>query len=280
MSTVIHFSWAGEAYTFSDRDELSLGRADTADVRFANPYVSRRHGRLTHTDDGWLYEDLGSTRGTRFRGRPIRRLRLVGPVTLLLGEPGKGEEVRITPEIPAQIFICYRRDDAAGHAGRLRDRLAAAFGDSQVFLDIDQVGIGEDFVARTTSVVESCRVVLVVIGRRWLEVRDVHGRRRIDDPDDYVRIEIATALRADRPIVIVPVLVHGATMPREEDLPDEITALSRRNALAAPDERWHSEIKRLIEKLESVVGVSRVSGADADGGNPTVPVSGSGRATS
>lgn len=274
MSTVIHFSWAGEAFTSFDRKELSLGRADTADVRFANPYVSRRHGRLTHNEDGWIYEDLGSTRGTRFRGRPVRRLRLVGPVTLLLGEPGKGEEVHITPEIPAQIFVCYRRDDAAGHAGRLRDRLAAVFGDSQVFLDIDQVGIGEDFVARTTSVVESCRVLLVVIGRRWLELRDVHGRRRIDDPDDYVRLEIATALGAEPPVVIVPVLVHGATMPREQDIPDEIAALSRRNALSAPDERWHSEIDRLIEKLESVVGVPGVSVAGHDDGGTTVPISG------
>ena len=275
MSTVIHFSWAGEAYTFSDRDELLLGRADTADVRFANPYVSRRHGRLTHTDDGWVYEDLGSTRGTRFRGRPIRRLRLVGPVALLLGEPGKGEEVHITPEIPAQIFICYRRDDAPGHAGRLRDRLAAAFGESQVFLDIDQVGIGEDFVARTTSVVESCRVLLVVIGRRWLDVRDAQGRRRIDDPDDYVRIEIATALRQAPQLVIVPVLVHGARMPHEDDLPEELTALSRRNALAAPDERWHSEIDRLITTLESLVGVPRLSPSGGDG-DTTVPISGFG----
>jgi TIR domain-containing protein/FHA domain-containing protein len=262
VRTVIHLVAAGENYTFSEREELSLGRADTADVRFASPYVSRRHGRLVHTDEGWVYEDLGSTRGTRFRGRPVERLTLVGPVTLLLGEPGKGEEVRITPENPAKIFICYRRQDAAGHAGRLRDRLAGAFGDSQVFLDIDQIEIGEDFVERTTSVVDSCRVFLVVIGPRWLD-RDAHGRRRIDNPDDYVRIEIRSALHKTSQIVVLPVLVQGAQMPREEDLPDDLQALSRRNALVAPDERWRTEIDRLVENIEALIRIS--SGPDEDG---------------
>jgi TIR domain/FHA domain len=264
VSTVIHFVAAGETYTFSDRQELLLGRADTADVRFTNPFVSRRHGKLTHTADGWVYEDVGSTRGTRFRGRPVHRLSLVGPVTLLLGEPGKGEEVHITPEIPSQIFICYRRTDAAGHAGRMRDRLIGAFGESQVFLDTEQVGIGEDFVARTTSVVASCRVLLVVIGPRWLDVRDAQGRRRLDVPDDYVRLEIATALRAVPPVTVVPVLVQGATMPREEDLPPDLHALSRINALSVPDERWHSEIDRLVTRLESLIGVPRVAAGGTD----------------
>jgi TIR domain/FHA domain len=264
VSTVIHFVAAGENYTFSGKGELSVGRADTADVRIASPYVSRRHGQLTHTREGWVYEDLGSTRGTRFRGRPIDRLLLVGPVTLLLGEPGKGEEVHITPENPPHIFICYRREDAAGHAGRLRDRLASVFGDSQVFLDIDQVKIGEDFVDRMTSVVESCRALLVVIGRRWLDCQDGHGQRRIDDPDDYVRLEIEAALRKAPQIVIFPVLVQGAKMPREDDLPEELHALSRRNALVAPDERWRSEIDRLIERLESLIQVPQVPAPHAD----------------
>lgn len=255
MSNVIHLVAAGGSYTFSGKLEVSMGRADTSDVRFASPYVSRRHGRLMHTAEGWVYEDVGSTRGTRFRGNQIDRLLLTGPVTLLLGEPGKGEEVRITPESPSQIFICYRREDAAGHAGRLRDRLAGVFGDSQVFLDIDQVKIGEDFVDRMTSVVGSCRALLVVIGQRWLDCRDVHGRRRLDDPDDYVRVEIGTALRKAPQIIILPVLVQGATMPREEDLPRELHALSRRSALVAPDERWRSEIDRLVESLESLIQV-------------------------
>ena len=267
MSTVIHIVATGESYTFSGRNELSLGRADTADVRFTNPYVSRWHGKLTHSDGGWVYEDVGSSRGTRFRGQPISRLPLVGPVTLLLGEPGKGEEVHISPENPSQIFICYRREDAAGHAGRLRDRLAAVFGDSQVFLDIDQVGIGEDFVEQTTSVLESCRALLVVIGRRWLDSRDVKGRRRLDNPDDYVRLEIRAALRRAPQMVIVPVLVQGATMPRDEDLPDDLQPLSRRNALTLPDERWHAEIGRLIENLEALIRVPHVPAPPTEDGH-------------
>jgi hypothetical protein len=256
LSTVIHIAAGGKDYTFVDVSEVSLGRADTADVVFVNPYVSRRHGKLTRTGRGWLYEDLASSRGTRFRGRRITSLLLVGSVTLLLGEPGQGEEVLIELDDPSQLFICYRREDAAGHAGRLRDRLAEVFGDAQVFLDIDQIGIGEDFVARTTSVVNACRVLLVVIGPRWLDVRDARGRRRIDDPDDYVRLEISTALDRHAQIDIIPILVQGAKMPREEDLPAGLQALSRRNALAAPDERWRPEIERLIQRLDGIVGAS------------------------
>lgn len=258
MVEVIHLVAAGVRHTFSDERELWLGRADTCDVRLASPYVSRRHGRLTHTEDGWVYEDVDSSRGTRFRGRRIQRLVLVGPVTLLLGEPGRGEEVHIEPENPSRIFICYRREDTAGHAGRLRDQLANAFGDSQVFLDIDQLIIGEDFVDRINTVIDSCRALLVVIGQRWLDCRDEHGRRRLDDPQDYVHAEIATALGKSPGITVIPVLVHGAQMPREEDLPADLAALSRRNALIVPDERWRPEMDRLVERLEGLIRIESI----------------------
>jgi hypothetical protein len=248
---------AGVEYTFFDEKEIWIGRADTADVRLSNPHVSRRHGRLVQTAEGWLYEDAGSTHGTRYRGRPITRLPLVKPVTLLLGEPGRGEEVHIRPKNPSRIFICYRREDTAGHAGRLRDRLAEAFGDSQVFLDIEHVGIGEDFVDRTTRVVGSCRAALVVIGQRWLSAVDPHGKRRLDDDKDYVRLEIATALQSSPPVAVIPVLVQGAKMPTEEQLPADLRALSRRNALVAPDERWRPEVDRLIERLEALMAGSQ-----------------------
>lgn len=253
VTPVIHLVAAGQTYTFSGKSELSLGRADTSDVAFASPYVSRVHGRLIYDGTGWIYEDVGSRRGTRHGEKPIRRLRLIGPTTLLLGEPGLGEEVHISPESPSQIFICYRREDAAGHAGRLRDGLAATFGDSQVFLDIDQLNIGEDFVERTLAVIRSCRVLLAVIGRHWLTCRDTGGGRRIDDPEDYVRREIAAALGRAPQIAVVPVLVHGARMPREADLPDEIQALSRRNAIALPDEMWRPELRRLLKRLEDLI---------------------------
>lgn len=254
VTAVINLVAAGRRYTFSDRAELSLGRADTSDVYFASPYVSRQHGRLTYDGTGWVYEDVGSRRGTRFRGRRIDRLKLVGPVTLLLGDPGVGEEVHISPESPSHIFICYRREDAAGHAGRLRDHLATAFGDSQVFLDTDGLKIGEDFVERTVALVEACRVLLVVIGRHWLTCRDAEGRRRIDNEGDYVRREIAAGL-GRAPTVVIPVLVHGADVPNEDDLPDEIRGLSRRNALKLPDELWQTGMTRLIEHIETLIQV-------------------------
>jgi len=259
VNTTIVLHAGGVEYSFSNQEEIWLGRADTADVRLSNPHVSRRHGRLTLTADGWLYEDAHSTHGTRYRGSRITRLPLVKPVTLLLGEPGRGEEVHIRPQHQSRIFICYRREDTAGHAGRLRDRLAEAFGDDQVFLDIEHVGLGEDFVDRTTTVVSSCRAVLVVIGQHWLSATDAHGRRRLDDEKDYVRVEIATAFRQPSLVTVIPVLMQGARMPAEEDLPEELRPLSRRNALIAPDERWRSEVDRLIERLESIIRVRRES---------------------
>jgi hypothetical protein len=256
VNTEIVLLAGGVEYSFSDQEEIRLGRADTADVHFSNPHVSRRHGRLTRTPDGWLYEDTGSRHGTRYHGRPITRLPLVKPVTLLLGEPGRGEEVHIRPQHPSRIFICYRREDSAGHAGRLRDRLAEAFGDSQVFLDIEHVGIGEDFVNRITGVVGSSRAVLVVIGQRWQSATDARGRRRLDDENDYVRLEIATALRNPGRVTVIPILVQGARMPTEEELPEELRPLARRNALLAPDERWRPEVDRLIERLEAIMASS------------------------
>jgi hypothetical protein len=253
VNTGIVLLAGGVEYSFRDQEEIWLGRADTADVRFSNPHVSRRHGRLTQTPDGWLYEDAGSRHGTRYRGRAITRLPLVGPVTLLLGAPGRGEEVHIRPQHPSRIFICYRREDSSGHAGRLRDRLAEAFGESQVFLDIEHVGIGEDFIDRITRVVGSSWAVLVVIGQRWLSTTDARGRRRLDDESDYVRLEIATALRNPARATVIPVLVQGARMPAEEELPDDLRPLARRNALVAPDERWRPEVDRLIERLEAVI---------------------------
>jgi len=178
---------------------------------------------------------------------------LVGPVTLLLGEPGHGEEVRILPQHPSRIFICYRRDDSAGHAGRLRDRLAETFGATQVFRDIDNIRMGEDFVERVTRAIDACRVVLVVIGRQWLMAQTADGHRRLDDPEDYVRLEVAAALRASAPTTVIPVLVQGATMPRADALPEDLRPLSRRSALSAPDEQWTAEIDALIERIEAIM---------------------------
>jgi hypothetical protein len=193
----------------------------------------------------------------------LQRLFLVGPVTLLLGEPGRGEEVHIHPDNTSTIFVCYRREDAGGHAGRLRDRLAKTFGSNQVFLDIDNIRIGEDFRERVTRTIRCCQAVLVVIGRTWLTIADERGRRRLDDPTDSVRLEISAALEHATAGRVIPVLVQGAAMPREDQLPEELRPLTRLNALVAADERWHAEADRLVEELESILRVAAEGGQAA-----------------
>src|SRR5207247_2365741 len=105
----------------------------------------------------------------------------------------------------------YRREDASGHAGRLYDVLAAAFGADQVFIDVDTIEPGVDFVERIETSVASVDALVAVIGRDWLTAADAEGRRRLDNPEDFVRLEIASAL--SRNIRVIPVLVEGARMP-------------------------------------------------------------------
>src|SRR4051812_47748899 len=126
------------------------------------------------------------------------------------------------------IFICYRRDDSAGHTGRLRDALAAEFGADQIFRDLDTIAPGDDFVQAMSHGIASCTVFLAIIGRNWLTAADRAGRRRLDDPADHVRAELTEALR--RGVRVVPVLVQGAPMPAAADLPEAIAALADRNA--------------------------------------------------
>ena len=121
-----------------------------------------------------------------------------------------------------KIFINYRRDDSIGMAGRLHDRLAQTFGRDKLFMDVDHIPAGADFVAHLNSQVAACEVVLVVIGRNWLRAKDKAGQRRLHQSDDFVAIEIAAALA--RNIRVIPVLVDGARMPKESELPDSLKA--------------------------------------------------------
>jgi hypothetical protein len=148
----------------------------------------------------------------------------------------------------AEIFLSYRRDDSASATGRLADALEAHFGDERVFRD-HEIAAGEDFVEAIRRSVESATVVLAIVGRRWLDVRDAEGRRRLDDPADFVRLEIELALRAR--VAVVPVLVEGATMPAEADLPPPLADFSRCQAVELSDRRWRAEVDELIEALQS-----------------------------
>jgi hypothetical protein len=153
-------------------------------------------------------------------------------------------------EQPANIFLNYRRDDSAGHAGRLFDRLSAAF-PGRVFMDIDTIDPGVDFAEAIGQAVGSCQVLLVVIGKDWLSATDASGHRRLDDPEDFVALEVAAAL--ERNIRVIPVLVQGAAMPRSQDLPAKLAKLARRNAIELSDARWSYDVQRLIETIQEVL---------------------------
>src|SRR5262245_3777098 len=155
----------------------------------------------------------------------------------------------------ARLFINYRREDTAPYAGRLYDRLTAHFGEDQVFIDIDQIGPGEDFVEAINRKVGTCDVAIISIGPHWLTATDASGNRRLDDPEDFVRAEIVAAL--ERKILVIPVLVGGARMPRRQDLPEALSPLSRRNAIELSETRFHADVNRLIEAIEKSVPVTK-----------------------
>ena len=155
----------------------------------------------------------------------------------------------MSPDSPsAKLFINYRREDTAPYAGRLYDRLIAHFGEDQVFIDIDQIEPGEDFVEAINTKVGACDIAIVSIGPNWLTVTDASGKRRLDDSEDFVRMEIVAAL--ERKIRVIPVLVGGARMPRKHDLPEALAPLSRRNAIELSETRFHSDVSRLIQAIE------------------------------
>ena len=147
------------------------------------------------------------------------------------------------------IFINYRREDSISTAGRLRDRLAQAFGEKNLFMDVDSIPAGVDFLKYLDKQVAACDVILVVIGKNWLDSKDESGRRRLDNPDDFVAVEIAAALARD--IRVIPVLVDEARLPKADKLPDPIKLLVRRNAVEVRNTQFGRDADALIEKIRS-----------------------------
>ena len=160
-----------------------------------------------------------------------------------------------------QIFISYRRDDSSASAGRLYDRLNDHFASNEIFMDVDNLDPGVDFVEEIEKSVASCDALIAVIGRRWLISSDEEGRRRLDNSEDFVRLEIATALK--RGVRVIPVLVDGALMPRSRDLPDDLKPLVRRNALEVSHNRFKGDCARLITALERVLAGMRAEQPEA-----------------
>jgi hypothetical protein len=152
-----------------------------------------------------------------------------------------------------RIFISYRREDSEHITGRIHDRLGPHFGSDNVFMDIDTIPFGVDFREHLDEAVSQCDVLLAVIGENWLDVRHrdgpLQGQRRLDDPSDFVRIEIQSALA--RGIPVIPVLVGRAGMPREQDLPEGLKDLAYRNAVEVRSGRdFNDQIERLIRGVD------------------------------
>jgi TIR domain/LGFP repeat len=157
-----------------------------------------------------------------------------------------------TPGAPGGVFISYRREDTAYAAGWLYDRLVENFDGVQVFKDVDSVRPGEDFVQAIMAAVGSCSVLLVLIGRYWLSAVDRNGQRRIDDPSDWVRLEIDAGLTRD--VSVIPILCDGAPMARADDLPSSIRGLARRQAVELSPMHFTADIDRLFATLSNAFG--------------------------
>lgn len=150
-------------------------------------------------------------------------------------------------DMAGKIFINYRRGDDPGNTGRLFDRLQEAFQPEQLFMDVDSIAPGLDFVRVLEEQVGQCDALLAVIGKGWIDARDDTGARRLDNPEDFVRIEIESALKQDKRVI--PVLVGDSHMPRPEELPEAIRPLARRNAVRLTHERFRADAQGLIKAL-------------------------------
>ena len=156
------------------------------------------------------------------------------------------------------IFISYRREDSAAIAHALYRELSARFGAGSVFIDVEDIGLGEDFAATIDEKVGFCDALVAVIGPQWLTAAGADGRPRLDDPHDWVRLEIASALSRD--IKVFPVLVDGARLPDQRDLPPALGALTQSQALELATDRVEHGMARLAGALEAVG--KRASGAN------------------
>ena len=150
------------------------------------------------------------------------------------------------------VFISYRREDSAGFARLIYDRLTKRLERKNVFFDVDNIQPGLDFLDVLTERVGACDALIVVIGKSWISAVDKGNRRRLEDPHDFVRIEIEAALERD--VRVIPVLVDGADMPRPEDLPESLKKLARRQGIDISHNRFNSDVKRLTHAL-SLLGL-------------------------
>ena len=201
-------------------------------------------------------KSLQETLAGPFPQRPVSALQERNTPVHNRGYPGSGHnEAEVgsapSPAVPGRIFISYRRDDTAYPCGWLFDKLTQHFGRDQVFKDIDSIELGDDFAEVITAAVEKCDVLLALIGRQWLTISEEDGCRRLDNPNDFVRLEIEAAIT--RNIRIIPVLVEGVRIPRVDELPASLAKLARRHALELSPSHFDSGIQRLLRVLDKAL---------------------------
>jgi hypothetical protein len=150
----------------------------------------------------------------------------------------------------SRIFLSYRTGDTGSYARLLQMYLRGRFPHASVFMDLDSIEAGADFAEAIEAGVGSCRVLLVLIGPKWLTLTDEQGQRRLDDEKDWVRFEIRAALRREQDVRVLPVLVDGAEMPKEEQLPPDLRGLARLNALKMSHDRYEYDMSRLAAAIQ------------------------------
>jgi hypothetical protein len=149
------------------------------------------------------------------------------------------------------IFISYRRSDSAKDARALYERLRREFGDNNVFIDLEGIEPGEDFVDSLERQLDGCEALVALISRDWVEARNEHGERRLDDPGDFVRIELGAAFR--RGVRVFPVLIDGARTPRVSDLPEDLHPLVRRQAVVLDYSKFDADVARLARAIRKAL---------------------------
>jgi TIR domain len=228
--------------------QLEAGASFTRTLRVKPLQV----GTWILTSPNFSYQDPQS------RARRIPDLRL--GIQVVPAVPAVGSRPTAAPEpeqqrpAPQGIFISYRRDETGLAAVYLTDRLRQRFDRSQVFRDFDSIALGLDFRKAIGDALQSCAVALVLIGPTWAHMTDEQGRRRLDDPGDFVRVEVETVLRRDLPVI--PVLVGGASMPRPGVLPGRLEQLVYRQAAALRDEsleQFELDLENLVKAVASLV---------------------------
>jgi hypothetical protein len=174
------------------------------------------------------------------------------PVGWFSGARRRGGAHQVEPAFPSHgIFINYRREDTGPYARLMQVRLGQCFPNASVFMDLNSIEAGVDFAEAIESAVRSCSVLIVLIGRHWLAIADEEGRRRLDNPDDYVRFEIHAAL--ERGVRVIPILVDGARAPQQQQLPDALHRLARLNTLEMSYGRFAEDEARLMAVIRKVL---------------------------